>query len=102
MPKFKVIKNIKVLDHIIFNEGDEIELVENQPIKAKTPFGELELKFDTIKESLKEIEELKITINPLGNDDEIQDWRLQLDVKTSRRKVREIEKYLRETLERMI
>jgi len=102
MPKYQVIKDIKVIDHILLKIGDEIELNEGEPLKMNTPFGFLELSFDNIKSSLKEIETIQVSILPLEDEDVVKEYRLQLDVKTTRRKAREIEKYLRETLERMI
>lgn len=102
MPKYQVIKDIKVIDTVILKEGDEIELNEGEPLKMNTPFGILELSFDNIKSSLKEKETIQVSILPLEDEDVVKEYRLQLDVKTTRRKAREIEKYLRETLERMI
>jgi len=102
MPKYKVIKDIKVIDTVILKEEDEIELNEGEPLKMNTPFGFLELSFDSIKSSLKEKETIQVSILPLEDEDVVKEYRLQLDVKTTRRKAKEIEKYLRETLERMI
>jgi hypothetical protein len=102
MPKYKVIKDIKVIDTVILKEEDEIELNEGEPLKMNTPFGFLELSFDSIKSSLKEKETIQVSILPLEDEDVVREYRLQLDVKTTRRKAKEIEKYLRETLERMI
>ena len=102
MPKYQVIKDIKAIDHILLKVGDEIELNEGEPLKMNTLFGFLELSYDTIKSSLKERETIQVSILPLEDEDVVKEYRLQLDVKTTRRKAREIEKYLRETLERMI
>ena len=54
------------------------------------------------KDSIKLKETIEVTITELEDEDLIKEYRLQLDVKTTRRKARDIEKYLRETLERMI
>jgi hypothetical protein len=102
MPKYQVIKDIKVIDTVILKEEDEIELNEGETLKMNTPFGFLELSFDSIKSSLKEKETIQVSILPLEDEDVVKEYRLQLDVKTTRRKAKEIEKYLRETLERMI
>ena len=102
MPKYQVIKDIKVIDTVILKEEDEIELNEGETLKMNTTFGFLELSFDSIKSSLKEKETIQVSILPLEDEDVIKEYRLQLDVKTTRRKAKEIEKYLRETLERMI
>jgi len=103
MPKYQIIKDIKVIDTVILKEGEEIELSnENDALIMNTPFGQLELSFNQIKDSIKLKETIEVTITELEDEDLIKEYRLQLDVKTTRRKARDIEKYLRETLERMI
>ena len=102
MPKYQVIKDIKVVDFVLLKVGDDIELNEGEPLKMNTPFGFLELSFDDIQSSLKEKETIEVSITELEDEDIVKEYRLQLDVKTTRRKAREIERYLRETLERMI
>jgi hypothetical protein len=102
MPKYQVIKDIKVIDFVLLKVGDDIELNEGEPLKMNTPFGFLELSFESIQSSLKEKETIEVSITELEDEDVVKEYRLQLDVKTTRRKAREIEKYLRETLERMI
>lgn len=102
MPKYQVIKDIKVIDFVLLKVGEEIELNEGEPLKMNTPFGFLELSFESIQSSLKEKETIEVTLTELEDEDVVKEYRLQLDVKTTRRKAREIEKYLRETLEKMI
>ena len=58
--------------------------------------------YESIKNSVKQKEEIKIQVNLLDDEEVIKDYRIQLDIKVSRKKAREIENYLRETLERMI
>ena len=103
MPKYQVIKDIKVIDTVILKEGEEIELLnENDTLVMNTTFGQLELSFNQIKDSIKLIETIEIKIIELEDEDVVSEYRLQLDVKTTRRKAKEIEKYLRETLDKMI
>jgi|LakMenEpi03Aug12_release.lakeMendotaPanAssembly.Ray.scaffolds.fasta_scaffold159152_2 hypothetical protein len=103
MPKYQIIKEIKVIDTVILNKGEEIELLnENDALIMNTCFGQLELPFNQIKDSIKIKETIEVTLTELEDEDSVKEYRLQLDVKTTRRKAREIEKYLRETLERMI
>ena len=98
-----LLKEIKVIDTVILNKGEEIELLnENDALIMNTCFGQLELPFNQIKDSIKIKETIEVTLTELEDEDSVKEYRLQLDVKTTRRKSREIEKYLRETLERMI
>ena len=47
MSKYQVIKEIKVLDFVALREGMEIELNEGEPLKLETPYGLLELQFES-------------------------------------------------------
>ena len=100
MPKYIITENIVVLDEILLKEGEEIEIIDNYPINTK--FGLINLSYDSIKDKLKIKEDIKIQVNLLDDEDVIKDYRIQLDIKVSRKKAREIENYLRQTLERMI
>lgn len=100
--KFEVIKEIKVFDWIALKVGDEIEINSDESVKLNTPFGNLELSFDSIKDSLKSKEIIQVSIIDLDDENIIKDYRLQLDVKTTRKKAREIENYLRDTIKNMI
>jgi len=100
MPKYIVTENIVVLDEVVLKKGDEIEITD--VYAATTKFGTMSLAYESIKNNLKQKEEINIQITPLDDEDIIKDYRIQLDIKVSRKKAREIENYLRETLERMI
>lgn len=45
-------------------------------------------------------QEIKLTINELNDEDELKvsNWRIQLDVKTSRKKLKQIEKFIKEKI----
>jgi len=48
---------------------------------------------------IEEIEDLSLNISEIQNDDdEIKNWRIQLDVKTSFNNLKKIEKFLRENI----
>ena len=96
-------KDIYILDKVIFSEGEEI-LVENNIVKKNSdgikislPLEDFKpdfyLKHKTIDVKFKELDQA---------DEQVCTWRLQLDVKTTRTKAKEIEKFLRESLESMI
>ena len=63
MPKYQVIKDIKVIDFVLLKVGDDIELNEGEPLKMNTPFGFLELSFESIQSSLKEKSYLLLAIS---------------------------------------
>jgi len=56
---------------------------------------------DLLFEELEELPEIKISLLE-EDEDAIKNYRLQLDVKTTPRKAKEIENYLRKTLQEML
>ena len=49
MPKYQIIKEIKVIDTVILNKGEEIELLnENDALIMNTCFGQLELQLKSL------------------------------------------------------
>lgn len=57
---------------------------------------------NTSKKFEKQAKEINVSLKELDDDDDVKTWRLQLDVKTTRNKAKEIEKFLRQNLEKMI
>ena len=86
MAKYIALEDIITLDTIVFKKGDEIIVNDGQtlPQKIGSTFGsgELSIKLSSIKDKVKLKEEF--------------------DIKVSRKKAKEIENYLRETLETML
>ena len=112
--KFKVInKFIDFLGNDILKIGQIIE-PNNEGI-YEISYGEgisknyLNLTLEEVKEAkqqnnvfiFEEIEEVDIIIEELPDDDDIlvRNWRIQLDVKTTRKKLKEFEKIFRESIE---
>lgn len=66
----------------------------------------MKLSLDDIEsnELFEKYEELKIEVKELTQDDEdiVGNWRIQLDVKTSKRKLKEIEKFIRENIKDLL
>ncbi len=111
--KFKVInKFIDFLGNDILKIGQIIE-PNNEGI-YEISYGEgisknyLNLTLEEVKEAkqqnnvfiFEEIEEVDIIIEELPDDDDIlvRNWRIQLDVKTTRKKLKEFEKIFRESI----
>lgn len=105
MGKYIVIKKISILDSVILTEDDIIEFNEDGIFTAESKYGSINFKYDDIKTSLKEyVEDNNVNVEMILLDDEneIKDYRLQLDIKTSRKKAKEIQKYLQDTLKSFI
>ena len=56
---------------------------------------------DLLFEEVEELPQIKVTLLE-EDEDSIKNYRLQLDVKTTPRKAKEIENYLRKTLQEML
>lgn len=98
--KYITKKDISFLDKILFKKGEKIDKKDNY--KLETESGDLTIPFSMIEEYLSleidnEVPNIKIKILD-EDEDEIKKWRVQLDIKTSRKKLIEIENFLRKTL----
>ena len=105
MSKFKLTEDLQILDKIILPKGSQISFDEFNEIKISTEFGPITFTPEMLKDKIELLlDELEVKVSVLEDEDEdtIKNYRLQLDVKTSRRKVREIESFLRKTLQEMI
>lgn len=89
-------EDIFILDKLIFEKGERI--IKSDIYKV----GDISIPHSMIHHLLDDEKEIDIKVKILDDEDEIKEWRLQLDVKTSRKKAKEIENILRETLRNYI
>lgn len=92
-------------EEIILQKGDITEPNENGDYvfpKISRTFTKEDL--GSKPELFEELSELKLDVREITEDDEnkIGNWRIQLDVKTSRNKLKEIEKFIRENVNEML
>lgn len=114
--KFKVInKFVDFLGNDILKIGDIIEPNENNEYVIDYNNGDskqtIQLTIDGIKNAKKDglnifeeiKEDIEIIIEELPEDDDIlvRNWRIQLDVKTTRKKLKEFEKKFRESIKKL-
>jgi len=107
--KFRLIKdlilNTGFEEEVILEKGDIVEPSNDGDYvfpKLNRTYSKDELLLKP--EIFEELPELKLDVREITEDDEnkIGNWRIQLDVKTSRKKLKEIEKFLRETVNEML
>ena len=107
--KFRLIKdfilNTGFGEEIILEKGDITEPNENGYYvfpKISRTFTKEDLL--SKPDLFEELPDLKLDIRELteDEDDKIGNWRIQLDVKTSRKKLKEIEKFIRENVNEML
>lgn len=92
-------------EEIILQKGDITEPNENDDYvfpKISRTFTKEDLL--SKPELFEELLELKLDVREITEDDDnkIGNWRIQLDVKTSRKKLKEIEKFIRENVNEML
>ena len=96
---------------LLYTKGKIFEPNEHGEYVISSTQGKMILKYKDMKsavdgedllfEELEELPEIKVTLLE-EDEDAIKNYRLQLDVKTTPRKAKEIEKYLRKTLQEML
>jgi hypothetical protein len=103
MSKFKVIKDIYFLDKKIFSLGDFTELTDGF-ISLKTEEGVLNIEYEKIKDSLIKENEIYSFIEeiPLEEDSQEKNFRIQLDIVTTKEKIVQIDAFIREYLNNLI
>jgi len=105
MDKYQLKEDLQILDKTILPKGSQISFDDNNELKVSTEYGPITFTPEMLKDKLeKVVEDLNVKVTVLDEEDEdiIKNYRLQLDVNASRRKVREIEIYLRKTLQDML
>ena len=96
---------------LLYTKGKIFEPNEHGEYVISSTQGKMILKYKDMKsavdgedllfEELEELPEIKVTLLE-EDEDAIKNYRLQLDVKTTPRKAKEIENYLRKTLQEML
>lgn len=119
-PKFKLLQDFEVetefagvkTNQKVFEKNKEFSANEKGIYRIEWFGGNLEFTIDQMREAktndLPLFEEIKsdyeIIIEEVDEDDEnlIGNWRIQLDVKTTRKKLKEFEKAFKETIDNIL
>lgn len=96
---------------LLYTKGKIFEPNEHGEYIISSTQGKMFLKYKDMKsavdgedllfEEVEELPQIKVTLLE-EDEDSIKNYRLQLDVKTTPRKAKEIENYLRKTLQEML
>lgn len=108
MRKFKVKENVVFFATEVFTQGQIIELeevysVDKDGIKFPLTIKDI-LSDKRFEEIIEQKQELNFDVKEITEDEELEvkKFRIQLDVTTNRKKLREIENFMRKTLEEML
>ena len=105
MNKFILLDDIFILDKKVLSKDSLIEFNQDDELLLQTDLGQIKFSKDLLQDKIKMVkEDIQVSISVIDEDEELQvkNWRLQLDFKASKRKVQEIETYLRKTLQDML
>jgi len=95
----------KTISNILYKSGHVFESNTDELFEINQPSGgvmlmtlEEMLQFDFIEEIVDKSQELEIIIEEVPEDDDIlvRNWRIQLDVKTTRKKLKEVQRIIEE------
>lgn len=100
MEKLIVKEEVKFLNNIIFRKGDIIDKSDTYYVEIES--GNIVIFYSMIENFVEPYQDIEIRISNPSDDEEEKIWRMQLDVKTTRKKAIEIENFLRKTLKEMI
>lgn len=105
MKKFLCNSDFTIMGKILAHVGDEV--IEDSTLKSEDGSLSIKMDIDLIKSNScfsEIIEPLDIEIKevPSEEEDMEKDWILQLKITTSRRKIRQIETFIRENLVKLI
>lgn len=108
MRKFLVKEDIIIFSKVVLNKDEVIEL--NDVYHLEYDESKIPLNIDSIindkrfKEIIEQKQELNFDVQELTEEEdlEVKKFRIQLDVTTNRKKLREIENFMRKTLEEML
>jgi hypothetical protein len=108
MRKFSIKEEVIFFNTTIFSKGEVIEVDDFYQVDKDGVKFPLSIKDILVDERFQEIlepkQELKFDVQELTEDEdlEVKRYRIQLDVTTNRKKLREIENFMRKTLDGML
>lgn len=100
MEKLIVKEEVKFLNNVIFKKGEIIDRSDSYNVEIES--GNIVIFYSMIENFVEPYQDIEIRISNPADDEEEKIWRMQLDVKTTRKKAIEIENFLRKTLREMI
>lgn len=101
----------KTVSKTLYKEGHIFELNSEDKYEIIQPTGEITTlnqsemeKIDMLEKIIEKDNEIEIIIEEIPDDDDIlvRNWRIQLDVKTTRKKLKEIQKIIEEKVKPLI
>lgn len=105
MAKYKLTKDLNILDKTILTRDTIVDFDESGEFIVNSELGPIKLTKEIIKDRITLVEqniEFKVSILNDEDEDVVNFYRMQLDIKSSRRKIRQIEHEFRKILNEML
>ena len=104
MSKYKLTQDLVIIDKTVLKKSEEIEFDSNNELIVNSELGPIKLTKELLKDKISPInKDIDFKVSILNDDeDTVNFYRMQLDIKSTRKKVREIESEFRKILNEIL
>ena len=104
MSKYKLTEDLVIIDKTVLKKSEEIEFDSNNELIVNSELGPIKLTKELLKDKISPLnKDIEFKVSILNDDeDAVNFYRMQLDIKSTRKKVREIESEFRKILNQIL
>ena len=104
MSKYKLTEDLVIIDKTVLKKSEEIEFDSNNELIVNSELGHIKLTKELLKDKISPLnKDIEFKVSILNDDeDAVNFYRMQLDIKSTRKKVREIESEFRKILNEIL
>jgi hypothetical protein len=104
MSKYKLTEDLVIIDKTVLKKSEEIEFDSNNELIVNSELGPIKLTKELLKDKISPLnKDIEFKVSILNDDeDAVNFYRMQLDIKSTRKKVREIESEFRKILNEIL
>jgi hypothetical protein len=104
MSKYKLTQDLVIIDKTVLKKSEEIEFDSNDELVVNSELGPIKLTKELLKDKISPLnKDIEFKVSILNDDEDVVNfYRMQLDIKSTRKKVREIESEFRKILNEIL
>jgi hypothetical protein len=104
MTKYKLTQDLVIIDKTVLKKSEEIEFDSNDELVVNSELGPIKLTKELLKDKISPLnKDIEFKVSILNDDEDVVNfYRMQLDIKSTRKKVREIESEFRKILNEIL
>ncbi len=104
MSKYKLTEDLVIIDKTVLKKSEEIEFDSNNELIVNSELGPIKLTKELLRDKISPLnKDIEFKVSILNDDeDAVNFYRMQLDIKSTRKKVREIESEFRKILNEIL